>query len=215
MSSNRRKRKGTRKQKRGGRNGLRNGSQLIAYKQFNNPVAGALDNRMQFRRQPNVVMRVISGTVPLATTVATGLISYVQTVDPTADIPNWSSRFASLYQKYRLLKVACTATLTSASTGMAAAWFNDESSTPPTFPEAEEQAQNWFPLSNASSRSSHTFMWTATDLNNLFFNDVATSSVSTNFKIFTNAANYGAPITATNVLVMNYTYWLEFRGYSS
>lgn len=168
-----------------------------------------------FRGQPMSTLVIKSGPVVLSTTAGTGLVSYVQPIDVVADVPSWASRFESLFQEYRLVKVVSVVTALSNTTGLGHAWYNEVNASPPTFPESTEQGVNRFPLSVNSSKSFHRFVWKPRTINDMVFSSTAVSFVPASFKFFTNNANYGSSLTALQVVICEYEYTVQFRGYST
>jgi hypothetical protein len=173
------------------------------------------DDGKSFRGQPKTVMRIISGPTLLSTTAGTGLIAYVQPIDVVNDIPSWASRFESLFQEFRLNSVTVTVTTIANTQGVGVGWFNEVNASPPTFPESAEQGRNRFPLSCNSSRSVHSYTWRPKTINDLIFTSTSTAFVPCSWKIFTNNSNYGSSLTAAQVILVEYSYVVEFRGYST
>jgi hypothetical protein len=164
-------------------------------------------------------LRVTSGPVVLTTTATTGLISFVQQMDPQTDISNWNNRFASLFSEFRIKKVEVQLVTISNTTGQAVCWWDEAASTlttPPTFTEATERGLRYIPISVNSSRSIHKYVWVPRDIKDLIFYSTNTTTFASpvGFKLFTNNTNYGSSVTPTQAFNMTLHFTLEFRGYS-
>jgi len=169
---------------------------------------------LSFRKQPSFEEIVESGPTVLTTAVVSGLVSYVQILDPFNDIPAFSTRFESLYQEYRCRR--CDATIWSVNNlqGMYVAYWSNTSSSPPTFPEQADQEQYKGLLTNANQKRSQTLTWRASEVNDQVWTPTTTSFAPAAFKLFSNSTNFAGPVVASPALVVYFKYYMGFRGYA-
>ena len=141
-------------------------------------------------------------------------IASVVSVDPTTVVDDWATRFASLWEEYRIVKVvADVTTFSSTLSGQLACYWDEQSSSAPTANSAERRGIFKFPLS-ANNRK-HIFRWNPTDYLDLEYKPVGTASTPVWFKLFSDSANYGTSAAdqgkpvGTIVLTLN----VQFRGF--
>jgi len=161
--------------------------------------------------------QVVRVTIPglpqlLTNTVTTGNLAFVQKMDPYNDVENWGTRFAAVFEEYRLLGAVVKLNAVSIAQGSSRVWWDEKYSSSPT--SLESTGKSTVTLSNNSAREQRTtFRWRANDVSDMNF--TAISSALTNsayFKVFTNNAQLNAPIVATSLFTFQVHYILEFRG---
>jgi hypothetical protein len=158
----------------------------------------------------------LTGAVQLsAFTVTTGVVTQAYAVT-AADIIGFATRFGSTFDEYRILGFDARVRPVGANSGVAAMWFDEKNTAAPTANEANERSLSLYSNSNAASNTQITLRWRAHDLLDLQYTPIGTTSVQpVTFKIYTDNANYGAPITAVGAWLVEPLYYVEFRGMKS
>jgi hypothetical protein len=150
----------------------------------------------------------------LTNTVTTGLLQFVLKLDPCSDIENLATRFGADYEEVRSLGVRVMLTALQGNTnGISAYWIDEKYSNAPTLSESQGKTVGWIMHSQTADRHKES-TWTPNDVADEAFVNATAGSIgnAAYFKVFTNNANYNAPITATSLFLVQATYVLEFRG---
>jgi hypothetical protein len=144
------------------------------------------------------------------TTVTTGLINSVYTVS-TANISSFATRFGSTFDEYRIVQADLTMRLfSSTNPGVIQCWFDEQSTAVPTLVEAEERYIS--SVSAGAVESKPRWRWTCSDPKDLQYQPIGTSYVPVTFKFFTNNANFGSSIVATDYFEIESRFRMQFRG---
>lgn len=150
----------------------------------------------------------------VSNTVTTGLIAQIIPIEATT-IQNFSSRFGSTFDECRILRAVIRIRPVRATTGVSMFWFDEQSNATPTSNEAQERYAMTRPNTNTMSKSSFQMTWTPHDILDLQFNAIATNVVPVRLKIYSDAANFDAPVTGAPVWLIEPMLTIEFRGIKS
>jgi len=146
---------------------------------------------------------------------AGGQISYVAPLafNITQD---FAARFGVTFDEARLLGVEVQIRPVTASTGLSVFFFDEKDATTPDLEMAQERVGKRLLNTNANAASVTSMKWRARDLLDLEFSDVAAAPTPVYFKIYTDNANFGAPVTGPVPLwFLSIILTVEFRGISS
>jgi len=98
----------------------------------------------------------------------------------------------------------------STNPGVLQFWIDEKSTNSPTLAEAQERATL---IQNASAVDRNPVLkWTCADPSDLMYVPTATAFVTATFKVFTNNANFGSSIVATDYLEVEPEFQFQFRG---
>jgi hypothetical protein len=151
----------------------------------------------------------------VSTTVTTGVIAATYQVQ-AADITNFATRFGNAFDEYRILGCDINVRPVNSASGVSAMFFDEKSQAAPTLADASERTLSLHTNSNASSQSVIVHRWRARDLLDLEYTAISTTTViPVTFKIYTDTANYAAPIVVTAVWLVEPSLYIEFRGIKS
>ncbi len=163
--------------------------------------------------QQSFRVKMTGAPLQLTTTVSTGLIAGVYTIE-TSNISGFSVRFGSTFDEYRILSAKFMIRSMSVSTGVSVVWFDEKSNSSPTSNEASERIGQR--ICNTSSRPDPKPMtWRARDLLDLQYTPIGTVSTPAFLKLYTDNANWGSPTTATLLWILEPIITIEFRGLKS
>jgi hypothetical protein len=157
--------------------------------------------------------------IPLAPTqftVATGAIA-TSTALNTAIIPSFASRFATLFQEYRILGVTLTIRQTTTpagggNSGVTCFFIDEKSATAPTAAVTLDRPR--IEASNLADTSDkvHLIKWVANDLLDLDFTATGTAYTPMWYKVYTDVANFGCNATTTLGWIVSGIVRVELRG---
>jgi hypothetical protein len=156
-------------------------------------------------------MRVNGAPDLLTTTVTTGVVAISNTINPTADVQGWATRFQSLWKEYRVVKFEAEINLfSSTNAGMIKMWIGTTSGVPSSADALDALGVKF----NASSVDRiHKITWVPSDPDDLVFTLTSGSLNPAYFKLYTDAGNFGSPIAVTSLGTASYKYWIQFREY--
>lgn len=153
----------------------------------------------------------IPGTpTKFTTTVTTGLIAGTSIVN-NANITAFATRFGSTFVEYRIIRARFRIRLFgSTNPGVLHFWMDEKSTATPTLAEANERA-NLIVSASAVDRQPE-LSWTAADPVDLAYNAIGTALNSATFKVYTNNAQFGSSIVASDYLEVEPIFEIQFRG---
>jgi len=172
----------------------------------------ALLLRKEYPGQPVLATSLQGLPVSILTTTSTGLVSIVVGLSPT-NISNFAARFLT-WQEYRIVKVQVEVNLFSTTQpGLLNTWF--ESAAAPGAPilsQTQNALAKRFSASDVTHKHRFDYVphdtaeqsWQAT---NSGVNPVGY------YKLYTDNANYGAPIVASQLGIIEVKYFIQFRGF--
>jgi len=152
--------------------------------------------------------------VIVTTTITTGVAAVPYEADVVSTVLGYGTRFSATFQEKRLIKCRFKVTMLTVSTGLLVSLFDEKVVSAPTANQSKEMdVLSRVPITNAIPARSYT--WRARDIDDLGFDPVATASTPVTFKVYTDNANWGAPIAVTQVAIIEPTFWVQFRGLKS
>ncbi len=146
----------------------------------------------------------------LVTTVTTGVIASTLPVSATS-ITSFTTRFASTFVEYRIIRAHWRLRFfSSTNPGVIQFWIDEKSASAPTLAEAQERATRI--CSASGTNLTPSVSWVCADPLDLQY--IATSAATTvaSFKSYTNNANFGSSIVATDYLEVEPEFQVQFRG---
>jgi len=148
--------------------------------------------------------------IKVTTTVTTGAISQVVSVGAGA-VTAFNTRFGSTFVEYRVVRAKfCMRLFSSTNPGVIQAWMDEQSTSAPTLVQAQERATLIF---NASAIDQQPCLkWVAGDPVDLAYIPLGTVTTPATFKVFSNNANFGSSIVATDYLIIEPEFQFQFRG---
>jgi len=169
-----------------------------------------LDLRPAYPGQNVYQTKVCANPYKLTTTVTTGVISSTVAID-FSKVDNSAVRFAA-FSEYRIIKavfniVCCSST----NPGVAIAWIDEKSATTPT--QAMAFAAKGQRFNCSSVDRNHILTWTSNDPLDLQYVALGTAPNLAFMKVYTNNAVLGSSIVATDYLIVEPTYTVQFRGF--
>jgi len=151
--------------------------------------------------------------LPIVITPAAGIVTNNLSINVN-NIENWSTRFESCFEEYRILMAMVEIRPLGVNNGVSAFWFDEHNANAPTVAEAEAKTSTLIANSNANSKAVKTMTWRARDFGDLTYSaaNITNTPVSF-FKTYTDVTNYGTPATTTTPLfLIRINYLIEFRG---
>jgi len=144
------------------------------------------------------------------TTVTSGLIAGVIGVTNT-NVSAFATRFGSTFVEHRLIRAIFKIRLfSSTNPGVLQIWIDEKSTVTPTLAEANERAV--LTPSASGTSLSPVLKWVAADPLDLQYSALSSSPQPATFKVFTNNANFGSSIVATDYLEVEPAFQFQFRG---
>jgi len=177
-------------------------------------MGGRLSDSVAYKGQQHTQLRLEGTPVLLPTTVTTGVIAFAYAVS-SANVTGFATRFGSTFDEYRILGAEFRVTPVSASVGVSKMWFDEKNVANPTANEAQERTNVPLANTNAMSRSRMNLRWRARDLLDLQYTPIGTVGQPATFKVYTDLAQWGAPVAATNLWLIEPVFTFEFRGIKS
>jgi len=168
-------------------------------------------DRAAYAGQQIAIMDV-PGDVRLAISTAGNAIAQVFAINAANIQTNFHGYFNSVFQEYRIRRVVFHITaITAGAPGASFFRFEEKNSGTPTLNEMANSTSVFKPNNGNNANSTFTMTWTARDLVDLGFEQITTDPNSAFFKIFTDAADLGAP-ASTNLWAFRPVATIEFRG---
>jgi hypothetical protein len=158
--------------------------------------------------------RLVGTSAVASSTVTTG-VSAVQFTISTATIPGYGTRFAATFDEVRFLKVHAKIRPLATTTGVTRFWWDELALGTPTATQASERLGLTLPNNSSSTRSVVSSVWKAQNLSDLAFSSTAAPAAAIHFYLYTDNANFGAPIVVTPLWLIEFDIDVEFRGLSS
>jgi len=145
-----------------------------------------------------------------ATTVTTGLIAIAYNVN-IGNVIGFATRFGSTFVEYRIVRARINIQMfSSTNPGVLRVWWDEKSNATPTEVEAEERATG--SLSCSATDKVLTSKWVCADPLDLQYQAIATTFTPVTFKFYTDNANFGSSIVATDYLEISGEFQFQFRG---
>lgn len=164
---------------------------------------------LSYKGQPHAELWLEGAPAPITTTVTTGVVAQVYAV-ASASVTSFATRFGSTFVEYRIVAARFrTRCYSTANPGLCVQWFDEKSNATPTTLEAVEKMIQSFPFSDQVN--SHSQKWNPTDMLDLQYIPIATSTPVCYFKTYSDAAFFGSPVIATNVGIVMVDLLFQFR----
>jgi len=180
---------------------------------FSNNIS--LNDGPSYLGQQRFMVTMPTQTTLTPTIVTTGVIADTFTSFDSI-INGFTARFGSTFDEYRILRITALIRPVSNASGISMFWFDEQdTSTAPTLNASQERYALALSNSNANSASFKQMTWNAKDLVDLGYSPLGFTSSPVAFKVYTDAANYGSPITVTNLWAISFMCMFEFRGIHS
>lgn len=173
----------------------------------------ALMLKPAFKGQVVSAIKVEGSPYKLQTQITTGLIAQCYDVNASY-IESFPSRFASLYEEYRIIKMQWKIKFFSSTCpGVLITWVDEKKlSTLPTLSEAKTKVSSRNIVNLSRVGDDLMITWVPRDpLDQQYIASNSYVNVCA-FKAYTDYTNFGAPIAVTDVGIVYPTYTLQFRG---
>jgi hypothetical protein len=146
----------------------------------------------------------------LTTTVTTGVIA--DSYNISFAIPtSFATRFQSTFVEARVVKAKFAIRMfSSTAPGVLRFFFDEKATAAPLLVEAQERAVLSVSASDTGTRS--VLEWTCTDITDLGYLPIASAATKVTFKSYTDNANFGASIVATDYCEILPEILVQFRG---
>ncbi len=162
--------------------------------------------------QQKLYSLILPGTsLVLSTSGAGGIATVISAA--ASNIVNWSTRFATLFDEYRFLKVVWKVTPVQNQIGVTYFYVDENDSSVPTLTEARNHRHVILSNSNtASSRMPYLFKWRSADLADLGFTGTGTTSTTPAvLKIYTDAT-LGTAAAINTMWLVDVVFTVQLRG---
>jgi len=151
--------------------------------------------------------------VVASTTVTTGAMTVTASLAViSTTINNFATRFAN-FEEYRIIKAkAIIRCFSSVNPGIGNLWLDDSGNiSAPTATEAQQrQGVKHFMFSDVDKE--HTLTYVPQSPQEQIWNPIATAQQIAQFKLYTDNANFGASIVATQYCSIQVMFTVQFRG---
>lgn len=163
--------------------------------------------------QPLTIMVVPAVPVKITQVVTTGVTASSLNVGH-GQIQDFATRFATLYQEYRIVRVKFTIELfSSTNPGLILAWIDEAQTGAPTAGVAAERAVYRFPT--GSNQKTHSFVYVPSDPDDLAWRPTTSAAVDiASFRWYSDNATYGAGVVASDVGMVSALFTLQLRGFA-
>jgi hypothetical protein len=168
------------------------------------PVSGQVMVRMSLRGLP----------LKLTSTVTTGVIAdstALNAASSTLGIPSFNTRFSPMFLEYRINSIKLELIPLGIYTGVTYFFINEKSIGTPTYLDAftvEASAVK----NNEQSTRNFTLHWKNQDFSDAQWVVTSANNFSSYLNTYTDNANLGSPVTATELWIIRPTFDISFRG---
>jgi len=171
-----------------------------------------LQLRPAFKGQVVTSMKIECIPELIVSTVTTGVVQTVYTVN-VGNISNFATRFASLYEEYRIVKAKFYTRLFSSNiSGLLLTWVDEKTFGVPTLAESRTKT-NKRDMFNASCIDRKPLLsWTPHDPLDQQYTSTSVTNTFAAFKVYSDNANYAMPIVATAIGEIFAEFTVQFRG---
>jgi hypothetical protein len=146
----------------------------------------------------------------VTTTVTTGVIAHFFVIN-ISNIQAFATRFASTFDEYRIVQARFKISMfSSLNPGLLMVFMDENSFGAPTLAEARERAQKV--ISAANVEKPLTITWTAADPQDLLYTAIGSGFTPAAFKVYSDNANFGSSIVATDYFETTAEFRIQFRG---
>jgi len=174
-----------------------------------------MDPNLMLRRAytGQVIQSMKMEGLPALVTVTTGTSAFAL-IASAAGISNFSTRFASLFEEYRIVRIQFRVKFfNSTASGIVITWFDEKSLIAPTLSEARTKSSPQRAVNLSRVNRDMVLTWTPHDTVDLQYLDTAASPIGYGaFKLYTDTANFGCLAGAGAICQVYPTYTVQFRG---
>jgi len=154
--------------------------------------------------------------IPLTSIVTTGLLAYEGQISPPSTVGSWNTRFRDSYAEYRSIAAEIEIRAVGIYTGETVFFLNEGPALgTPTTSEASQRPSKLVNNNTQILSSNNKIRWKASDFTDLTFLSTSTGYNPFHYYLYTDAANYGSPVTATMLWIVRGTVTVQFRGIGS
>jgi len=153
--------------------------------------------------------------LPIVITPSAGIAAIETTLSPVTNVENWSTRFESCFEEFRVISLTVEIRPLGNNNGVTSFWFDESEALTPTLAMAEAKTSTIIPNNNSNARSVTRMTWIARDFGDLTYRNTTQNptGVPVNFYVYTDVTNYGTPAsTVTPLFLIRTIYNVEFRG---
>jgi len=137
-------------------------------------------------------------------------------MDPTTLVRGWATRFDDTFDEYVVTNVAVRIRPLTTSTGVTRFWFSDVGVSAATANAASERTAITLANTQTQQKSVVTMRYKVRDFTQVSYEGTSNSPPgSVNFFVYTDNTNWGAPVTATQLWMIEPEIIVEFRGIAS
>lgn len=169
--------------------------------------------RPSYTGQPMMSTVVMADPIVLSTTVTSGLIASTTTLT-NALISNFATRFAT-WDEYRIIKVRAKVSCFSTTyPGQLNHWFDIPATAgaAPAIADARKNRAVRFPASDVSKN--HELDFVPHDPTLQMWEPLSTGLTIGVYKLYTDNANYGSSVVATQYVCVDLDLTIQFRGFA-
>lgn len=148
--------------------------------------------------------------VKSTTIVTSGVIALSYSLSNT-NLQSFNTRFASTFDEYRIVQARMRIRFfSSTNPGVLQVWFDEKVAAAPSLAQAQERYIA--SLSCASVDKNYQTTWTSADPLDLQYVQVGVTATPAYFKMYTDNANFGSSIVATDYFEVEGEFRVQFRG---
>jgi hypothetical protein len=148
--------------------------------------------------------------VKIRTTVTTGLIASTYFVQ-SGTIQSFATRFGSTFVEYRIIRARFRIRFfSSTNPGIVQFWIDEKVFASATLAEAQERATH--SLSASATDLQTVVKWVSADPLDLQYLPIATATTLASLKFYSDNANFGSSIVATDYFEIVPEFEIQFRG---
>jgi len=148
--------------------------------------------------------------IKVTTTVTTGVIA-TSLLCNTGGIANFAVRFGSTFVEYRMIRVRMQIRFfSSTNPGVIQFWYDEKQTGAPSLADAQERAV--LVCSAASVDRQPLLKWICSDTLDLQYSDIGALVTPVTFKAYSDNANFGSSVVATDYFELEPEFQYQFRG---
>jgi len=127
------------------------------------------------------------------------------------NVISFATRFGSTFVEYRIVRAKIQIQFfSSTNPGVIRTWWDEKSNATPTEVEAEERATQ--SMSCSATDKVLLAKWSCSDPLDLQYSAIGTTYTPVTFKAYTDNANFGSSVVATDYLEVSGMFQFQFRG---
>jgi hypothetical protein len=167
--------------------------------------------------QPNSVYPNVSIDVPIevdTAVIAAGATASTIPLDTTI-LPNWATRFASLFREYSICGANLELRLSNVvnPAGIVVAFIDEKSGAAPTAQQGENRPRLDMMVQNMTSVQPYRLKWKPADYLDLQWTITSVNTTDAFLQIFTSVASFFTTATTTGTVLVTGSLAVQFRGF--